>query len=224
MSEGVFVHEYRLRRRPPLRKLALVPLWLFILLLRVTDPMPASGSDVAIVVLLPVFITYAVLSEVRGRTLVGPDGITIRRVLRVRRIDWADIHDIRLEPTRNRPLWFVWVYDRAGRRFVLPHVNSEQVDDPAEVEAIIDAWKARRGPDWAPLPGTEAAIQLRAARQKAWWRAGIVGIVVMVCTLVVSIGLVFKDVDVPQYVMFVLPAAVFGVTGAALSLRVGRRA
>jgi hypothetical protein len=69
---------------------------------------------------------------------------------------------------------------------VLPHVNNEQVDDPAEAEAIIDAWRVRRGPDWAPLPGTEAAIQLQAARRKAWWRDG--------------------------------------VTGAALSLRVGRRA
>jgi hypothetical protein len=93
---------------------------------------------------------------------------------------------LRRWPPLNRPLWVVRVYDGTGRRFVLPHVNNEQVDDPAEAEAIIDAWRVRRGPDWAPLPGTEAAIQLQAARRKAWWRDG--------------------------------------VTGAALSLRVGRRA
>jgi hypothetical protein len=224
MSEGVFVHEYRLRRWPPLRRLIILPFWLFIAILHATSPMPLSATDVAISVILPVFIIYLVLREVRGRTLLGPAGITAKGALRVRRIAWADIHDIRPEPSKDSPLWVVRVYDRTGRRFVLPHVNNEQVDDPAEVEAIIDAWRVRRGPDWAPLPGTEAAIRLQAARRKAWMRAGIVGVVVMVATLVASIALVFKDVDVPSYVMFVLPAAVFGVTGAALSLRVGRTA
>ena len=224
MSEGVFAHEYRLRRWPALRRLIIVPLWLFIVITRATSPMPLSGIDVAVCVILPVFIIYLVLREVRGRTLLGPDGITAKGALRVRRIAWADIHDIRPEPSKNQstPLWVVRVYDRTGRRFVLPHVNNEQIDDPAEVEAIIDAWRVRRGPDWAPLPGTEAAIKLRAARRKAWTRASIVGVVAMAGTAVVSIALIFKDVDVPEYVIWVLPAAVFGVTGAALSLRVGR--
>jgi hypothetical protein len=222
MSEGVFAHEYRLRRWPPLRRLIIIPFWLFIAFLHATSPMPLSATDVAISVILPVFIIYLALREVRGRTLLGPDGITAKGALRVRRIAWADIHDIRPEPSKDRPLWVVRVYDRSGRRFVLPHVNNEQVDDPAEVEAIIDAWKARRGPDWAPLPGTEAAIALQAARRKAWMRAGIVGVVVMVATFVASIALVFKDVDVPEYVMWALPAAVFGVTGAVLTRRAGR--
>ncbi|WP_405727198.1 PH domain-containing protein [Streptomyces sp. NBC_01537] len=218
----MFAHEYRLRKWPSLNRLLIIPFWLFIAILHATSPMPLSGSDVAIFVILPVFVVYLVLREVRGRTLLGPDGITAKGALRVRRIAWADIHDIRAEPSKDRPLWVVRVYDRTGRRFALPHVNNEQIDDPAEVETLIDAWRVRRGPDWAPLPGTEAAIQLRAARRKAWTRAGIVGVVVMVATFVASIALVFKDIDVPAYVMWVLPAAVFGVTGAALSLRVGR--
>ncbi|WP_329316210.1 PH domain-containing protein [Streptomyces sp. NBC_01262] len=224
MSEGVFAREYRLRKWPPPNRFLIVPFLVLIAIQHATSPMPLTVADVAVSVILPVCVVYLVLREVRGRTLLGPDGITVKGALRVRRIAWADIHDIRPEPVKKGPPWVVRVYDRAGRRFVLPHVNDEQVDDPAEVEAIIDAWKARRGPDWAPLPGTEAAIRLEAARRKAWMWAGIVGIVVMVCTFVVSIGLVFKDVDVPSYMMFVLPAAVFGVTGAALSLRVGRRA
>jgi hypothetical protein len=222
MSEGVFAQEYRLRKWPPLNRLLIVPFWLFIAILHATSPMPLSGADVAVSVIPPVFIIYLVLREVRGRTLLGPDGITARGALRVRRIAWADIHDIRPEPSKDRPLWVVRVYDRTGRRFVLPHVNNEQMDDPAEVEAIIDAWRMRRGPDWAPLPGTEAAIRLRAAHRKAWMRAGIVGVVAMVGTFAASIALIFKDVGVPEYVMWVVPAAVFGVTGAALSLRVGR--
>jgi hypothetical protein len=222
MTEGTFVQEYRLRKWPPARKLLLAAAWLFVVIMRLTDSTPLSLMDWVPMVVPAVAIAYIALREVRGRTVVGPEGITAQGVVRERRIAWADIHDIRPEPSRNTPLWVVWVYDHTGRRFLLPQVNNEQMADPAEVEALLAAWTAGRGPEWAQRPGTEAAIRLRAARRAAWRRAGNVGAIVLVCVFVLSIALIFMDVWLPAYVIFTVPAAVFAITGAALSRRVGK--
>jgi hypothetical protein len=224
MSGTGFEREYRHRRWPG-AKIGLIPLWALLMVMRFTGPgRPLGPTDLTVLIALTAAVVHVVLHAKRARTLVGPDGLTAIGALRQRRFAWADIHDLRVEPVadwRSRPdgQWVVRAYDHTGRRFALPHVDGEQLVSPADAEPIHTAWTERRGPDWAPRPGTDALIRRHTARRKAWQRAALVAFFAFLGTIILSFALIFDDVEVPDIVMLIVPAVAFPVTGALLSVR-----
>ncbi|MFE2427065.1 PH domain-containing protein [Streptomyces sp. NPDC059373] len=224
MSETGFQREYRQRSRQR-AQITLVVLWVALAFMRLTSPaLQLDLTDWVLIVALTAMIIYTFLHAKRGRTLIGPDGITVIGVLRQHRLPWADIHDIRVEPladwrSRAGAQWVVRAYTHTGRRYALPHVDSEQLDTPADAEPVHTAWLQHRGPDWAPHPDTEGLIRRQAARRKAWHRAAIAAFIAFVGTLVLSIALLFDDVDLPEAYVLIVPVVVLLVAGAALDLR-----
>lgn len=232
MNQHGFEHTYRMRKRPSWHRLAGPAVWVFLVLLRVTSPGPAGRTDAAVLVLLTGIVLVTVVQALRGATVVGPDGITTRGAIRQHRLAWAEIYDIRLEspaggPVRYPAPWVVRIYDRTGRRYRLPNVDGEQLDSPADAEAIRIAWTAERGPEWVASPESEAGILWWAARRKAWERAAFAALFCALGLFVASIALIFKDMVVPTCLLLLVPGAVFAVTGAVLDprarVRAGRR-
>ncbi|MFG2125792.1 hypothetical protein [Streptomyces sp. NPDC048710] len=161
----------------------------------------------------------------RGRTLVGARGITARRALTERSRAWHEIYDIRAEPLPKAPTnarkWLTYLYDTEGRRFVLPHMDDWQLDDPpSEVAALREAAALHRGADWERRPQVEALIRRRAGHHKAWERAITGGVVALVCGFLLWVALLFTMDHPPVLVLFLwLPLGTFAVLAALLHWR-----
>ncbi|WP_416962637.1 PH domain-containing protein [Streptomyces sp. Agncl-13] len=129
---------------------------------------------VALMVMLGV---WAFLAVRRGLTSVGADGIAVRGAFRVRKRDWHDIYDLRVERrnTKNADARLLtWLYDNDGRRLPLTNVDDWQLPDVrAEVEELRTAAAQHRGMAWELRPEVEDRIGLRAVRRKAQERAAV---------------------------------------------------
>ncbi|MBK3578239.1 PH domain-containing protein, partial [Streptomyces sp. MBT65] len=142
MDEGGIEREYRKRRKVPRGWLASLGGLTVMNLSYLTRPM--SGPDWLKFVLLAALLAVVargILFMRRGRTLVDAHGITVRGALVERRRSWHDIYDIRVQPIPKAPSygrkWLVHLYVGDGHRFLLPHVDDWQLDDPrAEVDEL----------------------------------------------------------------------------------------
>ncbi|ANP55910.1 hypothetical protein J2Z21_007807 [Streptomyces griseochromogenes] len=161
----------------------------------------------------------------RGRTLVTAHGITARRALTERGRAWHDIYDIRVEQVPNAAKsarkWITYLYDTEGRRFVLPHMDDLQLDDPRrEVAALREAAAPHRGAAWERRPQVEALIRRRAGHRKAWERAVTGGLIALLCGFLLWVALLFTDPHPPTLLLLLgLPLATFAVLAALLHRR-----
>lgn len=135
---------------------------------------------VALPVLTAVFCLFVAYSRPRRFTVLDEHGIAVRNVLRVRRLRWAELHDIRAEawPGRARavpgvPGVSAYVYLPGGKRVPLPCVDDREVEGVrTEVALIRAAWAGLRGPGWQQDPGAEESIVRAAVRREWWGRSG----------------------------------------------------
>lgn len=223
---GGIEREYRKRRKTPRLMGLLMGLLALQGLFRMTRqhsvPPWVPASLVALYVVAFLKVT---LYNRRGRTLVGAEGITVRRALTERRRAWRDVYDIRAEPVPKAPQgarkWITCLYDTEGRRFVMPHMDDWQLDDPpAEVAALREAAARHRGAAWERRPRVEALIRKRAGHRKAWERAFTGGVVAVVCGFLLWVVLVFTMPHPPTLLLFLwLPLGTFAVLAALLNWR-----
>jgi hypothetical protein len=146
--------------------LVLMALGAVALLIKVgTDEAPGVVKVVAIVPGLAAFAVLPVWAWL-SRTVKGPDGIVVRGLFRTKSFAWPDIQDIRSEASpaalfgHDGPRHIVILYDGAGRRVALPHVNEKNLGFTfaTEVEAMRVVWQQRRGPQWVPVPRAQRTI------------------------------------------------------------------
>ncbi|MFB4318396.1 hypothetical protein [Actinomadura sp. 21ATH] len=86
--------------------------------------------------------------------------LTVRGPFRDRATAWPDVQGIEIEENQGEaPGKVAVLYDAAGRRRTLPHLNDRgTVDLPREVAALREVWALHRGEDWAPVPKVADAI------------------------------------------------------------------
>ncbi|MGW5458602.1 PH domain-containing protein [Streptomyces sp. NPDC003996] len=223
-SAGVgIVREYRKYKKTPLVRIlgpSVIPILAFSQTMRHGDPFRWPMLILAVIFVLT--LARLGLYMRRGRTLVDPDGITVRRALTERTRAWSAIYDIRAEPVPNAMgsarRWLAYLYDTEGRRLLLPHIDDWQLDNPpAEVAGLLAVGAPYRGMAWARRPEVEALIRQRAAHRRAWLWAAYGALIVFGCMTVLSIGLLFTSDGSPVVLLtmlvplgsFVLFAALF---------------
>jgi hypothetical protein len=226
MDEGGVEREYRKRRRLPW--MYLLPLFLVTgnaLLQSSLNPNIAQHgwSRNTIILLMVATVVRVGLEQYRAYTRVTSAGITAQGPIRSRTWAWHEVYDIRVQPAprgsgRMAPQWLTYLYDLEGRRFLLPHLNDWQLDDPyAEVTSLCLAAAPYRSLTWERRPQVEERIRRRAVQRKAWvWAAyGTLG--VFLAMLVVDIGMVVVEgSDHPLLLFVCVPLVSFGILGAAL--------
>ncbi|MGX1914024.1 PH domain-containing protein [Streptomyces phaeochromogenes] len=220
--------EYRRRKKPPRRWLLVMAFALgnFVLQTgRHFDALP-TWLLACMQVLVLTSVVWVTLFMSRGRTRVGPDGIAARGAVFERKRSWHDIYGIRVEPTPrgggpSARRHVTLLYGNDGRRLGLPHLDDWQLDDPhAEVADLLTAAARHRGMTWERRPEVEARIRRRAGHRKAWERAWIGAIIVLVCMTAVLVALIVVNGEAPVVLLLVcVPLASFVVLAALLNWR-----
>lgn len=124
--------------------------------------------------------------------------LTIRGVFRSRRTPWPEVQAIETELNPQRgsdvaPRHLAVLYDAAGGRFTLPHLNDRSRPDfTRDVEALREVWMLRRGKDWAPVPA--AAVRIAEARRPSPSHARPITIAALVALLVFWVGFVVEAI------------------------------
>jgi hypothetical protein len=175
---------------------------------------------------------WVVTYEVRGRTVVGEDGIAVRGALRVRRWAWRDIHSIEVEELRDvrsahHARIFLMLYDATGRCVRLPHVNDLWVDVYAEAAAIRAVWRAHRGTDALPTADAQAARSRRATQRAVFEDAFLVALCTLCCMFVLycieaEASLLAGAAASAVRLLVVVPVTVFVVAWFVLRRRASR--
>jgi hypothetical protein len=228
MDMGGETREYRRRRRPPGAHLLLLGVLMMNGLLQ-TGRLSAEGdggfrwAPPVFALLMAAALVRIGLEQYRAYTRVTTAGITKQGPLRARTWAWSEVYDIRVEPVprgsgRMAPQWLTYLYDFQGRRFLLPHLDDWQLDDPyAEVAELSLAAAPQRSLAWERRPDVEERILRGAARRKAWLWGSYGAVAMMVVMIVVSLGLVLAErPDHPLLLMVGVPVASGVVLGAVL--------
>lgn len=182
-------------------------------------------SRVVMTTLVLGVVVWRLLFIWRGRTFVAADGITARGAVRVRRTSWHDIYDIRVEPSRSQrsgdSQWFTYLYDNEGRRILLPNVDDWQLPDfGAEIDGLRDVAARHRGMTWERRPEVEALIRRRAGHRKAWVRAYIGALLVLLAMFLLLLWQVATTgVARPFLLLVCVPLAAFALLAALLNWR-----
>ncbi|MFE5032155.1 PH domain-containing protein [Streptomyces sp. NPDC056683] len=196
MDEGGVGREYRKRRRQPRTQLLLLGLLLMNAFVQTGRVSGDRGGGVrwgppVMALLMAGAIARIVLEQFRARTRVTAVGITAQGPVRARSWAWAEVYDIRVEHAprgsgRAAPQWLTYLYDFQGRRFLLPHLDDWQVDDPyAEVAELCLAAAPLRSLTWERRPDVEERILRGAVRRRAWtW--GAYGTIAVFCLMFVT--------------------------------------
>ncbi|NEA68004.1 PH domain-containing protein [Streptomyces sp. SID12488] len=226
---GGIEREYRKRRKLPRGVLVSFGFMSLYCLLQLNRSTPvADWVKLALLAALVTILARWMLYMRRGHTLVDTRGVVVRGAVIERRWAWHDIYDIRAQPVPKAPSnarkWLVHLYDTDGRRFLLPHVDDWQLDDPpAEVDELRAVAARHRGTAWEPRPATEAHILRRTAHRKAWERAATGTLVVLLCTFLLCLVLTVTTDDPPILLLLLwIPLAVFALLAAFLHWRCAR--
>ncbi|MFF7471170.1 PH domain-containing protein [Streptomyces sp. NPDC008092] len=231
MDEGGVEREYRKRRKQPRTQLLLLGLLMvnaFVQTSRVSRD-GGGGRDwwgpPVFALVLVLAIGRIALEQFRARTRVTAAGITAQGAVRARTWAWSEVYDIRVEQAprgsgRAAPQWLTYLYDFRGRRFLLPHLNDWQVDDPyAEVAELCLAAAPLRSITWERRPDVEERILRGTVRRRAWTWGAYGAIAVFCLTFVADIGLVAVGRhDHPFLLMVCVPLA----AGVALAVVLDR--
>ncbi|MER6532408.1 PH domain-containing protein [Streptomyces sp900105755] len=194
MDEVGVRREYRMRRKQPRSQLLLLGLLLvnaFVQTGRVSGGGDGGGvrwGPPVMVLVMVVAIARISLEHFRARTRVSTAGIIAQGPVRARNWAWSDVYDIRIEHAPRgsgpaAPQWLTYLYDFRGRRFLLPHLDDWQVDDPyAEVAELCLVAAPLRSLTWERRPDVEERILRGAVRRRAWtWGAN--GTIAVFCLM-----------------------------------------
>jgi hypothetical protein len=181
----------------------------------------------------------------RAATIVDHAGVAVRGLRPTRRFRWPDIQDIRIEHnpvayTQDAaPRHITVLYDGAGHRVPLPHLNEKnlanlQLTLATEVEAIHSAWQRSRGPQWASAPKVQRKLAERDRYTHTSWMVGAIAgmLTVPVLTVLFVIGLFTHADELPAPLswlfqpeaIMVLPIVVIPTVTVASRLARRRRA
>ncbi|MGQ5637761.1 MULTISPECIES: PH domain-containing protein [unclassified Streptomyces] len=221
----------RVRRRP--QRAALLSFILVgnaaLQIIRTRHDVPLWWAPVALALLVAVGV-WGVLTEWRARTVVTDAGVTRQGPLRTRTWAWPAVYDLRVEPSGShalstQPGWPAYLYDTEGRRFLLPHINEWQLDDPYAEVATLRSQARWYGMPGEQRPEIEARILRRAGQRKGWQWASVAAVIVFVLMLGLALA---EDVsgtpaNLPLLLLAV-PLAAFGVLGVLLSRYCATRA
>lgn len=156
------------------------------LLLDVTTEDGWSPAEKAWLLLgLTVIVGLLVVWVHRVATVTTPEHVAVRGLFRTRRIPWSRVQAIAIELNPGRiaesgaPNRIVVVYDDAGRRITLPHLNEKRFERrygnlESEVDGIRAAWLAGRGEAWAPVAHVQARAAEVARRGLSPWLVGLI--------------------------------------------------
>ncbi|MFE9450470.1 PH domain-containing protein [Streptomyces sp. NPDC006739] len=223
---GGLLREYRRERGWPRRSVVLMVVIVgnaVLQTVRTHDDMPFWWAPVVVGSVLVVGVRRG-LYEWRARTWVTTGGISRRGAVRSRAWAWSDIYDVRVEenpvsdPFNGAPRRPAFLYDREGRRFLLPHLDEWQLPDPcAEVAALRGAAR-QHGMAAERRPEVEERILRRAGRRKGWQWAGVGAALVLGAMIVATVAEAALGAPAHLFLLLlVVPLAAFGVLGALLS-------
>lgn len=143
----------------------LYPLW--------TDDSIPTTAKALVTLLLLAFFTWLIAAAARAATVVDRGGIRVRGFLRVRRLAWADVQDIRVEVNPGAAFQDAaaervsYAYGFTGRRVQLMYVDDAHVSLDDEIAFLRRTWQELRGTGRAPAVGFEARIKRGEARRFA---------------------------------------------------------
>lgn len=199
MAQGTLPREYRTRAGSGAGAFLLMALiWGVGVLRMATADLLPIWCRVGLPVLMAGFIAFVAYARPRRFTVFDEKGIAVRGPLRVRRMAWGELHDIRAEvwPERTRtrmaamagaPRVSAYAYLADGKRVPLLCLDDREVEGVrTEVALIRSVWTGLRGPQWLPGPDAEARIARDAAR-RAWWTSGRATPVVALATVAVIV-------------------------------------
>ncbi|WP_371577646.1 PH domain-containing protein [Streptomyces sp. NBC_01314] len=162
------------------------------------DAMATLGPSGWEVLAVATWLTVAgrgALEQLRARTFVTADGVTVRGTIRTRSWAWSDIYGIRVEDNKgSTPHWSGYLYATDGRRVRLPHLDEYQLTDP--IAEVADLCATALGLGLTSLetrPEVEERIARGTRRRSAVRRAGRASLVVAAVMFVLTTGLVFTD-------------------------------
>ncbi|MFI6639511.1 PH domain-containing protein [Streptomyces sp. NPDC050504] len=174
MSQQLPLRTYKLRdgRRNALVGAVVVgaPVSLFPVL---TGEFIPGWVKLLVTVLVLVFFGWLVVAAQRCATLVDRGGLTVKGFGRTRRLRWAEVQDIRVEPNpsagmqKGAPTLLCYAYGDGGRRVQLMYVDDAHVSVDREAEHLRTLWAEHRGPTWAASPDDARTIARGAARRTA---------------------------------------------------------
>ncbi|MER7708649.1 PH domain-containing protein [Kitasatospora sp. NPDC097605] len=113
---------------------ALLPLW--------SDKEFAPSSKAIGTLLVLGFCLLVIVGVARAGTLVTAEGITVRGVLRRRRLPWTDITRFGKAPNpnahtgRGAPAYLTYAFHTDGRKIHLPYIDDKHVLLDREVERL----------------------------------------------------------------------------------------
>ena len=181
-------------------------------------------------------VTLVLVWARRSATITSRDCITVRRLVRVARISWADIQDIRVEAnpaaiaSADAPRELVAVYDSGGHRTTLPHLSRANLAGQGlslhvEVEHLRSTWMQLRGDQWMPEQAATSKIAERARYTFSPSTAGFLWAIgaELLAILLAVIGLFSGADGLSRPVSFlfspglilILPLAVYVITSVA---------
>jgi hypothetical protein len=218
---------YRRRRRLPWRYLGLMGVVFVNAIIQVSrtsnDPYTHGWTSWGMVPLMVAALVRIALEQFRAHTRVTAVGVTAQGPVRSRTWAWHEVYDIRVEPAprgsgRLVPQWLTYLYDLDGRRYLLPHLNDWQLDDPhTEVSELCVAAAPYRSLPWERRPQVEERILWRAGRRRAWTWAAYSMLVVLFAMVAVDVWqVVVGRPEHPLLLLVVVPLASFAVLGAVL--------
>ncbi|MEU6776336.1 PH domain-containing protein [Streptomyces sp. NPDC046759] len=232
MDEAGPARVYRRQRRRPLQA-ALLPLILVgnaaLQTIRTHHTLPIWWAPAAFAALLAIGIWGALL-EWRAHTVVTPRGITRQGPLRTRTWAWSAVYDIRVENTGSRPMngqprWPAFLYDSEGHRFLLPHINEWQLDDPCAEVAALRAAAWHYGMPYGQRAEIEERILRHAGRRRGWQWASVAAVVVFAVMILVALA---EDIAGRPanlvLLLVVVPLAALGLLGPLLGRYCAARA
>ncbi|MFI6155127.1 PH domain-containing protein [Kitasatospora sp. NPDC051170] len=122
---------------------ALLPIW--------NDKEFAPSTKAIGSVLVIGFCLLVVVGVARAGTLVTPEGVTVRGMVRRRRLAWAEIARFGKAPNpnahagRGAPAFLTYAFRADGRKVHLPYVDDKHVVVDREVERLNALLAERRG-------------------------------------------------------------------------------
>ncbi|MET7572726.1 PH domain-containing protein [Streptomyces sp. NPDC005492] len=183
--------EYRRRRRLSWRKIAVMVVVGANCVLQLTVNPAEDGLWPRLVLsaILLASLGSMLLFGWRGRTIVGPGGITARGAVRTVTRTWHSVYDIRAEPNPAGPTddskWVTYLYGIDGRRILLPYVDDWQLPDfHTEFAGLRTTAALHRGTAWDPRPETETLIRRRARHRTTLELTCVAAAVALLGTLV----------------------------------------
>lgn len=191
-------------------------------------------APIGVALVFAAVVGYAIRSVYRTATIADDAHVTIVGLISTRQIAWRDVQGIEIELRRTRPpMQVAVVYDAAGGKRDLPHVNDHSLVTalPAEVGQLRRIWELRRGEDWKLASPAAAQIAYDRRYPTPAWAIGLVGgfagLVVGVALFFILLasdayadGDGFASTYLSPFVLSVgLPAAGAVLTGVAVAVR-----